>query len=211
MLSRVVHGARVSLTIGVMAALTSTAIGITVGALAGFYGGLLDDLLMRITEVLFMIPRIFVALIVVALFGPAMMNVILVIGLLSWPVIARLVRAEFLSLKEREFVEAARSLGSSNWDLMFSEILPNGLAPVVVATSLQVGQAILIESTLAFLGLGDPTTPSWGLLLNSAQPWLEKAWWMSFFPGVSLALTVLGLNLVGDGLNDAINPALKER
>jgi len=209
--SGVVYGSRVSLLVGFMAAATSTFIGTLIGAFSGYHGGRIDSMLMRITEVFQVVPRFFMALILVALFGASVWNVIFVIGILSWPVTARLVRAEYLSLKEREFIEAATALGMGHLRIVFSEILPNALPPIIVNSSLQVGSGILVEAGLSFLGLGDPSMISWGYMLNNAQRFLRQAWWMASFPGMAIFLTVLGLNLVGDGLNDALNPKLKER
>lgn len=209
--SGVMYGSRVSLLVGFMAAATSTLIGTMIGAFSGYHGGKADSILMRLTEVFQVVPRFFMALILVALFGASVWNVIFVIGILSWPVTARLVRAEYLSLKEREFIEAARALGMGHLGIVFSEILPNALPPIIVNSSLQVGSAILTEAGLSFLGLGDPSMISWGYMLNNAQRFLRQAWWMASFPGAAIFLTVLGLNLVGDGLNDAFNPKLKER
>jgi len=207
----VLYGSRISLLVGFLAAATSTAIGIFIGGLSGYYGGHIDDILMRITELFLVIPMFFLALIMVALFGANMWNIILVIGVLTWPATARLARAEFLSLKEREFTDAARALGASDRNLIFDEILPNAIPPVIVNGSLMVARAILTEAGLSFLGLGDPTVASWGIMLNNAQRFIRQAWWMAIFPGLSIFLVVLGLNLVGDGLNDALNPRLRER
>jgi len=185
-------------------------IGVAVGATAGFMGGKTDDVLMRITELFQVIPKFFLALMIAFYFGPSIWNIILVIGILSWPSTCRLVRGEFLSLKEQEFVQAARSIGARRKSIIFSEILPNATPPVIVNASLQVGSAILTETTLSFFGLGDPSWVSWGRMLFDAQRLLRVAWWVSFFPGVSIFLTVLGLNLTGDGMNDALNPRLRE-
>jgi peptide/nickel transport system permease protein len=209
--SQLVHGARVSLTVGLLAAAVAIAIGIVVGATSGFYGGRLDAVLMRITEMFQVMPRFILALVVVALLGGGLDRIIAVIGILSWPPAARLVRAQFLSLKEQEFVEAARSIGVSRPRIVVSEILPNALPPAIVAGSLDVAQAILLEASLSFLGLGDPNAMSWGTMLQEAQRYLRQAWWLSAFPGAAVFLTVLGFNLVGDGLNDALNPRLRER
>lgn len=209
--SQFVYGAQVSLTVGLLAAAVAIAIGIVVGATSGFYGGRLDAVLMRITEMFQVMPRFILALVVVALLGGGLDRIIAVIGILSWPPVARLVRAQFLSLKEQEFVEAARSIGVSHPRIMFSEILPNALPPAIVAGSLDVAQAILLEASLSFLGLGDPNAMSWGTMLQEAQRYLRQAWWLSAFPGAAVFLTVLGFNLVGDGLNDALNPRLRER
>jgi peptide/nickel transport system permease protein len=211
MMSRVAHGARISLMVGLMASLTSTLIGIFIGSLSGYYGGWIDDLMMRITELFQVIPRFFLALIFVAIFGPTMWNIIFVIGFLSWPITARLVRADFLSLKTRDFIEASRALGQNDLYLIFVDILPNATPSIIVNSSLQVAQAILLEAMLSFLGLGDPQSISWGQLLNSAQLFIRQAWWMVVFPGLTISITILGLNLVGDGLNDALNPRMKNK
>jgi peptide/nickel transport system permease protein len=209
--SGVLYGARASILVGFLAAATSTLIGVFIGALSGYYGGRFDDVLMRITEIFLIIPQLFLALILVALFGPSVWNVIFVIGILAWPGTARLVRSEFLSLKEQVFVEAARALGAGNRNILFDEILPNVTSPIIVSGSLQVARAILVEASLSFLGLGDPSISSWGIMLSNAQRFIRHAWWMSFFPGLSIFLLVIGLNLIGDGLNDALNPRLKEK
>lgn len=209
--SNVIYGARTSLMIGLLAAGISALIGIFVGATSGYYGGKIDDLLMRTCEVFLVLPTFLLALIIVAVFGTSINNIIFAIAIVSWPRTARLLRAEYLTIKEREFVEAATVLGSRPMDLMFSEILPNAIFPVIVNASLEVATAILTEAGLSFLGAGDPSVPSWGLMLNNAQNYLRVAWWMAAFPGIMLFATCLSLNLVGDGLNDYFNPRLKER
>lgn len=210
-LSGVLHGARVSLLVGVLAALTAATVGILVGTVAGYAGGRLDAGLMRVAELFQTIPQFFLALLVVALVGRGLLKVILVLGLLGWPLTARLVRAEFLSLKEREFVEAARAAGLPDWRIAVRGILPNALPPAVVAASLGVAEAILLEAGLSFFGLGDPNLVSWGVMLQNAQGYLRRAWWMAVFPGLAIFLAVLGFNLLGDGLNDALNPRLRSR
>ena len=209
--SEVVYGARTSLLIGFLAAATSVLVGIVVGALAGFFGGFKDEVLMRITEVFQVIPQLFLVLAAVAIVGPTVWNVVWVIGLTSWPTTARLVRAEFLTLRERPFVEAARVAGAGDSQLIWSEILPNATAPIVVNSSFMVARAIILEASLNFLGLGDANVPSWGRILQDAQAYLQRAWWLSFFSGLFIALAVLGMNLLGDGLNDALNPRLRQR
>ena len=209
--SGVVFGARVSLTVGILAALSALTIGSTVGSFAGYYGGILDSILMRVSELFQTMPRFFLALVVVAIIGGGTEMIILVLGLVSWPATARIIRAEFMSLREREFVEAARAMGFSNRYIIFSEILPNALPPAIIRTTLDVASAILIEASLSFFGLGDPSVASWGQMLNRAQPYLATAWWLSVFPGLAIFLAVLGFNLIGDALNDALNPELKER
>ena len=175
-------------------------------AVAGYRGGWLDDLLMRVTEVFMILPRLLLAVVAVALIGAGMWNTILVIGGLAWPGMARLVRAEVLSLRSRDFVEAARSLGQPQWRIIAREILPNALPLVIVNASLEIGAAIILEAGLSFLGLGDPNRMSWGTILNNAQRFLEDAWWMSVFPGTAIFLTVLGFNFAGDALNDVLDP-----
>lgn len=209
--SAVVHGARTSLIVGLLAGLVSLAIGLGVGALAGYYGGWIDSVLMRTAEFFQIIPRFFLAIVIVALLGGGLEKTILVIGALSWPATARIIRAQFLALKEREMVEAARAVGYSDWHIMAREILPNAIGPAIVQGALDVSEAILLESGLSFFGLSNPDAPSWGEMLNRAQPFLRSAWWMSVFPGVSIFTLVLAFNLVADGLNDMLNPDLKER
>jgi peptide/nickel transport system permease protein len=209
LLSGILWGARVSIMVGLLAALTSTLIGVIIGGIAGYYGGWIDDLLMRITEFFLVIPRFFLVLVIVALFGNSIWNIILVIGVLSWPVTARLVRVEFLSIKEKEFVESARSVGASDLKIILDHILPNATPPIVVSGSLQIARAILMEAGLSFLGLGDPNQISWGVMLYNAQRFLRHAWWTATFPGLAIFLVVMGFNLVGDGINDALNPKQK--
>ncbi|MCC7106973.1 MAG: ABC transporter permease [Chloroflexi bacterium] len=205
----VVHGARTSLLVGMLSTAFAVLIGCATGALSGFYGGRLDDAIMRVTEVFQVIPRFFLALVVVAIFGANLWGIIAVIAVLSWPEVARLLRAEFLTLKSRQFVDAARAYGASDARLIFREMLPNGLAPVIVSASLMVASSILLEAGLSFLGLGDPNVMSWGTMLNSSQQFIRRAWWMAVFPGVAIFLTTFGLSLAADGLNDALNPRLK--
>jgi len=205
-LSNIIYGARTSLIVGVFAMATSSVIGITLGSIAGYFGGWVDDALMRLTELFQIMPQFFLAIVIVALFGSSIWNIVLVIGILAWPVTARLIRAEFLTLKRRDFVEAARSLGMSNRDIIIREILPNALPPIIVNGTLQISGAILLETSLSFLGLGDPNVMSWGTMLHNAQEFFNRAWWMAAFPGFALFLATLSLNLIGDGLNDALNP-----
>jgi peptide/nickel transport system permease protein len=209
LLSGVLWGARVSLLVGLLAAFTSTVIGVLVGSASGFYGGWADDLLMRLTEFFLVIPRFFLALIIVALFGSSIWHIIFVIGILSWPVTARLVRAEFLSLKEKEFVEGVRAMGAPDRRIILRHLLPNAGPPIVISGSLQIARAILMEAGLSFLGLGDPNRMSWGVMLYNAQRFLRHAWWTATFPGLAIFFIVMGFNLVGDGLNDALNPKQK--
>jgi peptide/nickel transport system permease protein len=208
--AQLVYGARVSLAVGGLAAASSALIGVIVGALAGFLGGIVDATLMRLSEFFQTLPRFVLALIIVALFGAGLVKLILVIAILSWPQTARVVRASFLSLREAPFVDAARVGGMSAGAIILYEVLPNVLAPIVVAASLDVAAAILLEAGLGFFGLGDPNLVSWGSMLNQAQQYLRQAWWMSLFPGLAISLVVLAFNVIGDGLNDALNPRLRE-
>ncbi|MPS77761.1 MAG: ABC transporter permease [Achromobacter sp.] len=202
------HGARVSLTVGVTAALLSLAIGIAVGASAGYFGGWVDAVLMRVTELLQTIPAFLLVVVIVAIGKPSVSVIALSIGVASWPVVARLVRAEFRTLRESEFVLAARSNGFGHAHIVLREILPNALPPVIVTTSVLVANAILMESALSFMHLGDPNAVSWGSMIGDAREMLRTAWYLTALPGLSIVLTVLSLNLLGDALNDAFNPRL---
>lgn len=206
--SAVVYGARVSLLVGLVAASTATAIGVAVGGVAGYAGGLVDDGLMRLTELFQVVPRFFLALIAVALFGSSIWLIVLLLGLTYWPGTARLLRAQVLTLRTRDYVLAARALGVRESRILLRHVLPGALPPVITQAALHVGGAILIEAGLSFLGLGDRTMVSWGALLNDAQQFVRVAWWMSAFPGLAITLTVLGLNLMADGLNEAWDPRL---
>lgn len=205
------HGARVSLLVGVVAAVLSLFIGVLVGALGGYFGGVVDDLLVRLTELVQTIPSFLLVIVIVAIGQPKVAVIVTAIGLASWPMIARLVRAEFRTLRESEFVQAARSQGFSDTRIIFQEILPNALPPVIVSVSVLVATAILMESALAFIGLGDPNIVSWGSMIGEGREHLRTAWTLSALPGIAILVTVLSLNLVGDGLNDALNPRLRSR
>ncbi len=208
--SRMVYGARVSLQVGFVAAGLATLVGVFLGALAGYYGGKVEALIMRFTDMMLCFPTFFLILAVIALLEPSIMNIMAVIGLTSWMGVARLVRAEFLTLKERDYVLAARSLGASDKRIIFRHILPNALAPVLVALTLGVAGAILTESGLSFLGLGvQPPLASWGNILNQGKANIEIAWWLSLFPGLAILVTVLGYNLLGEGIRDALDPRLQ--
>lgn len=206
-----VYGARVSLLIGLVSTAIALLIGVTIGAVAGYFGGLVDDILMRLTEVFQTIPSLIFAIVLVAIMSPSINSIVLAISVVSWSPVARLVRAEFLSLRRREYVESSRVLGLPSWRIMLTDILPNAMAPVIVTATLMVATAILMESGLSFLGLGDPDMISWGYQIGAARTMLRAAWWMSFFPGIAIIITVLCLNLVGEGLSDALNPNLKRR
>jgi len=206
--AQILYGARVSLGIGVVATAIAAVIGLVLGAVAGFYGGWIDDLLMRITEAFQILPNFLLLLVLVAVFGSEITTVVLSIGVVSWPPVARLTRAQFLALRHSEFVQAARSLGVGDIKLIFREILPNALPPVIVYASVIMAVAILLESALAFLNLSDPNVPSWGNLIGAGRGVIRVQWYVSAIPGVAILVTVLGISLVGQGLNDALNPRL---
>lgn len=210
-LTTLIYGGRVSLVVGLVAALLSVAIGITVGALSGYYGGRIDDVLMRITEFFQVLPSLLFAMVVVSLFGPTLTTVTIAIGIVSWPGTARLTRGEFLKYRGLEFVRAERAIGARDGRIIWKVILPNALPPLVVSAALAVGIAILFEAGLAFLGLGDPNVMSWGLMIGSSRQYVLSSWWAVTFPGLAIFVTVLAVNLIGDGLNDALNPKLRER
>lgn len=210
-LSRIIFGARISLLVGFVAVGLATLIGLFVGALAGYYGGWVDSALMRLVDLMLCFPTLFLILAVIALLGPSIWNIMVVIGLTGWMGVARLVRAEFLSLREREFVTAARALGAGDARLILRHLLPNALTPVMVSATLGVAGAILTESALSFLGLGvQPPTPSWGNILTAGKDNIEIAWWLSVFPGLAILVTVMSYNLLGEGIREAIDPRLKE-
>ena len=209
--AQIFHGARISLLIGLVATLISVVIGITIGAVAGYYGDWVDTALMRITEAFQTLPNFILLLVLVAVFGSTITTVTVAIGIVSWPASARLTRAEFLSLRNREFVQAGRTLGLRDARLIFGEILPNALPPVIVYASVVMAIAILLESALAFLKLSDPNVASWGNLIGAGRDVLRVQWYVSAIPGVAILVTVLAVSLVGQGLNDALNPRLKGR
>jgi peptide/nickel transport system permease protein len=209
-LSRVIHGSRVPLLVGFLATAASMALGILIGSLSGYFGGRTDVVLMRVTEYVLVVPRFFLALLVVAMLGTGIGKIILVIGILGWPEVARVVRAQFLTFREREFVLAARAIGASHAKVIFREILPNAIPPAVVVASILVARAILLEAGLSFLGLGDPNLISWGSLLSEAQERISASVWLAIFPGLAISLLVLCVNLFGDGINDVLNPKLRK-
>lgn len=209
-LSGVLAGARVSLLVGLITAVAAALIGATVGGIAGFYGGLADDLLMRLTELVQIAPRFFLAVLVAALFGPSIAILTILLAATFWPLTARLVRAQVLSLRQREYVIAARAIGLTEPRILLRHILPNVVGIIVLTAALQVGSAIIVEASLGFLGLGDRSVISWGYMLNDAQPFLRVAWWMSVFPGIALVLTVLGVNLFADGLYGQWDPGRRQ-
>jgi peptide/nickel transport system permease protein len=210
-LASLIHGGRVTLMVGVVAAMLSVSIGITLGASAGFYGGRVDAVLMRITEFFQVLPALLFAMVVVTLFSPTLVTVTLAIGVVSWTGTARLTRAEFMKIRNLEFVRAERAIGARNARLIWRVILPNAFPPLVVSATLAVGSAILFEAGLSFMGLSDPNLMSWGLMIGSSRPYILTTWWAVTFPGLTIFVTVLAVSLIGDGLNDALNPKLRER
>jgi peptide/nickel transport system permease protein len=205
------HGARVSLAVGFVATAVAMTIGILIGSFAGYYGRFVDDALMRCTEMIQTMPNFLFAMAIVSIVGAKITNVIIAIGAVSWPQIARVVRAEFLTLRERDFVLASRGMGMSNLRIILSEILPNALPPAIVLSSVIVAVSILLEAALAFLGLSDPNVASWGGMIGQGREVLRTAFWMIAIPGFAIILTVLGVSLVGEGLNDALNPHRRPR
>ncbi|ARB30218.1 ABC transporter permease [Pseudomonas tolaasii] len=204
--SGLLYGARVSLAVGVLASLATLLVGLFIGALAGYFGGWLDAILMRIAEFFQIIPQLVLAVILVAVLEPSLGTIVLAIALVAWPGVARLVRSEFLTLRQREFVQAARVLGQSPLGIITQQILPNALAPLLVVMTFVMATAILTEAALAFLGLSDPEAMSWGYMINASRGLLRDAWWMSFLPGLAIVLCVLAVNRVGEGLRVAFEP-----
>lgn len=211
MVAMLIHGSRVSIAIGLAAAFLTVFIGITIGALAGFYRGWVEEVLMRITEFFQVLPTLLFSMVIVALFGASLPMITLAIGVVSWPAVARITRSEFLRIRELEYVTASRSSGASNAKLIFQVILPNALPPIIVQAALMVGSAILFEAGLSFLGLTDPNVVSWGQIIGSNRQYILDASYTVTTPGVAIFITVLAISLVGDGLNDALNPKLRQR
>ena len=207
----VIYGSRVSLLVGLVSTTGAVLFGTALGAFAGFFGGAIDEVLMRLTEFIQTVPTFVLAIVLVAILQPGIGSIILAIAVVSWPPVARLVRAEFLTLRQREFVEAAIVGGLRPWTIVTREILPNAISPIIVMASLMVATAILIEASISFLGLGDPNLISWGYMIGAGRTVLQSAWWISVFPGAAIFLTVLAINMVGEGLNDAFNPHLRVR
>lgn len=208
--TRVIFGARISLKVGFVSVGIAVAIGTLLGLVSGYYGGVIDSVLMRFVDIMLCFPTFFLILAVIAMLEPSIWYIMAIIGLTGWMGVARLVRAEVLSLRERDFILAAQALGASDWRILFRHILPNALSPVLVSASLGVAGAILTESALSFLGIGvQPPTPSWGNILTSGKDYLEFAWWLSLFPGLAILVTVLAYNLVGEGIRDALDPRLR--
>ncbi|GAB4517830.1 MAG: ABC transporter permease [Anaerolineae bacterium] len=211
LLSRLIYGARISLVIAFVAQVVAISIGITLGLVSGWYGGWVDDTIMRITDGVFAIPGLMFLIVWTTILGTSYVSIFLALGLIGWPADARMMRSQVLTIKEREYVLAARALGTSGIRIMIRHILPNAIAPSIVLASLGVAGAILTESTLSFLGLGiQVPTPSWGTMIDTGRNFTTSAWWYAVFPGLAIMLTVLGFNFVGDGLRDALDPTLYE-
>ncbi|MBN9430435.1 MAG: ABC transporter permease [Burkholderiales bacterium] len=210
-LAGLISGARVSLVVGVAAMLSAIVIGIVVGSVAGYFGGVADEVLMRLTEFVQTIPVFLLVLALIAILGPSNESIVLAVCVSSWPPVARLVRAEFMSLREREFVQSCIVVGMGRLRIIFTQILPNSLAPVIVYSSIIFANAVLIEAALAFLGLGDPNVMSWGAMIGSGRESLRTDWYLSAVPGIAILLTVLSINLLGEGVNDALNARLNVR
>ena len=211
LMSGLFHGARVSLLFGFSATLAALLVGVAVGALSGYYRGWVDDVLMRVTELFQTVPPFILAIVLVAILTPSAKTIVLAIAVVSWPGVARLVRAEFMALRGREFVQAGVVLGMSDARIMLTQILPNAMGPIIVSSSLMVATAILLEASLAFLGLGDPNLMSWGTIIGAGRDALRTAWYIAALPGAAILLTVISFNLIGEGLNDALNPRLRNR
>jgi peptide/nickel transport system permease protein len=209
--SRMVWGSRISIKVGFVAVGIAILIGAVLGAVAGYYGGIVDGAIMRFVDVMLCFPSFFLILAVIAILEPSIYNIMIVIGITGWMGVARLVRAEFLTLVRRDFVVAARAQGAGDFRIIFSHVLPNAMGPILVAATLGVAGAILTESALSFLGIGvQPPTPSWGNILTEGKDAIEVAWWLSLYPGLAILLTVLGYNLLGEGIRDALDPRLRD-
>lgn len=210
-LAGLIYGGRATLTVGAVAALITIAIGVTVGAISGYFGGTIDVALVKITEFFQILPPLLFAMVLVTLFGPKLTTITLAIGAVSWTSAARLTRAEFLRLRNLDFVKASRAAGAGDFHLILRVVLPNALPPIIVSATLAIGVAVLFEGGLSFLGLGDPNTVSWGRMLGQNRNYVLDAWWAVTFPGAAIFLAVLAVSLVGDGVNDAVNPRLRRR
>ena len=210
-LTTLVYGGRATLLVGAVAAFLSVAIGISLGAMAGYYGGRVDAVLMRVTEFFQVLPALLFAMVVVTLFSPTLLTITLAIGVVTWTGTARLTRAEFMKYRNLEFVRAERAIGAGHARIIWRVILPNALPPLIVSATLAIGSAILFEAALSFLGLGDQNRMSWGLMIGASRQYVLSCWWAVAFPGAAIFVTVLAVSLIGDGLNDALNPKLRER
>ncbi|UOQ43579.1 ABC transporter permease [Halobacillus salinarum] len=209
-LSRIIFGTRISLQVGIISVGISLVIGTIIGVVAGYYGRWVDGLLSRFTDVLFAFPDILLALVIMAILGPSLTNLMIAIGIVYTPIFARIARSAVLSIKNSLYIEAAQSMGVNNVKIMWRHIIPNSMAPIIVQITLSFAFAILAEAALSFLGLGvSPDTPSWGIMLSEGKDWMESAWWIAVFPGVAITLAVFSFNVMGDGLRDALDPRLK--
>lgn len=209
-LAGIVHGARISLTVGIAATLIGLTIGVTVGSIAGYFGGLVDDVLVKLIEIFQTLPSFVLLVVLVAIAQPDVLTVTSAIGIITWPLVARLTRAEFRAIREKDYVLAARSLGYGHLRIVFREILPNALPPIIVTSSVMVAGAILMEAALSFMGLGDPNRVSWGSMIGGGRDVIRTAWYLTALPGLVIVFTVISLNLISDGLNDALNPRFSE-
>lgn len=208
--SRILYGAQISLKVGIIAVGFSLFFGTMIGIVAGYFGGKIDQILSRITDVLFAFPDILLALVIMAILGPSLTNLMIAIGIVYTPIFARIARGAVLNIRDSLYIEAARSMGVSSFQIMIRHILPNSLAPLIVQVTLSFAFAILAEAALSFLGLGvSPDTPSWGIMLSEAKDWMEISWWTAIFPGIAITLAVLSFNIMGDGLRDALDPRLR--
>ncbi|GAA2079998.1 ABC transporter permease [Microbacterium hatanonis] len=207
-LARVVYGGQISLLVGFTVALLCMTIGVVVGGLAGYYGGFMDTALVKVAEFFQVLPGLILALVAAALLGSNVLIIVVILAITMWPSCARIVRAEAMRISKLGYVESAKAAGFGGIRILWSDVIPNAMPPVLVATSMTVGRAILVESGLAYLGIGDTNRPSWGALLNSAQAYMQQAWWLALFPGMCIFLVVLAVNILGDGLNDALNPTI---
>ena len=210
-LAGLIYGGRATLTVGGVAAIITIVIGVTVGAVSGFFGGAIDTALVKLTEFFQILPPLLFAMVLVTLFGQTLTTITIAIGVVSWPTAARLTRAEFLRLRNLDFVKASRAAGAGNGHLILRVVLPNALPPIIVSATLAIGVAILFEGGLSFLGLGDPNTMSWGLMIGQNRNYVLDGWWTVTFPGAAIFIAVLAISLIGDGINDAINPRLRKR
>ena len=210
-LAGLIHGGRATLAVGGTAALITVVIGVAIGALSGFFGGAVDTALVKLTEFFQILPPLLFAMVLVTLFGQTLTTITIAIGVVSWPTAARLTRAEFLRLRNLDFVKASRAAGAGNGHLILRVVMPNALPPIIVSATLAIGVAILFEGGLSFLGLGDPNTMSWGLMIGQNRNYVLDSWWTVTFPGAAIFIAVLAISLIGDGINDAINPRLRER
>ena len=210
-LSRMIWGARISLKVGFVATGVAIIIGTILGAVAGYYGGWVDSIIMRFVDIMLCFPTFFLILAVIAFLEPSIWNIMIIIGLTGWMGVTRLVRADFISLRERDFVQAARAIGASDLRIIFLHILPNAMASILVAATLGIAGAILTESALSFLGIGvQPPIPSWGNILTAGKDNIDIAWWLSLYPGLAILITVVGYNLLGEGIRDSLDPRLKK-